>query len=627
MCGIGGVVYPDPSKITYLLQPILETLNHRGNRALREAYSYKSTEVGITGGKMARSSIGVAAIDGFLDNSSALKETLEKRGYQLTDGSDAELVLFAYEAWGDEFLQHIEGSLAIFLLDTRSGELILVRDRIGKCSLYWFQSPQYFIFATELKAILATGAVPQTYSPDGLAHYLFLGYHPQDITPIKGVNKLLPGHYLKINADQSIKIKSYWSLSALCRKDLTDPKNILVQKFDALLTQKTCQQVPDAPFGCAISGGLGSASVAYYLQKCVSSDKYQAYSVAFQGENMDDMQAAETVSQSLHIQQHTDIITPSDFLKDFVKIVWYMDEPLADPNVIASWRLAGLVPANEVVFSGMGSDEFLAGHSRYTIAEREISYPEKLFQAVMPIMKKFILPFLHAFGSSQTFDILQRTRINPVQYEYLKKNAIFSQKELQAATPRIASLFDPHLYLHRLYKMSSIKSTIASLKYLDIKTKLVDSFILQYERAMSAHGLLWKSPFLTREMSEFLAQLPEPDRLTEEDTFFLLKTLLKDKFPSSFLYRPKRTRKDFLKQWVETGHLSRYFEMLPKGTLVEAGIVSEKWLKEQLKSVEQQQKSFRQLWSIFVLELWFRMYINNPMTSKAPEISIEELLS
>ena len=627
--GIAGIVYPDAFQVTHLLTPILNTLAHRGSPLLREEFTYKNIQIGITGGQLAHSSTGVAAIDGRLNHVADLKAQLEAQGFHFKTDNHAELVLYAYELWGTSFLEHISGNFALTVIDKRDGKLLLARDRLGKNPVYWFQGPQHFIFSSELKGMLASGVVPQTPSTEGIAHYLYLGYIPQDLSPIKGVNKLLPSHYLQYNSDQSKIINPYWSLSSFLKKKTEMSPASFICQFDELLTSTVCEQVPPStPFGCLVSGGIGSASVAYYLQKCVSEKDYDAYTVAFQGENMEDMAAAEDVTRTLHLKHHCDIITPADFLDDFTKIIWYLDEPLADPNTIATWRLGKLAHSSKVVFSGMGSDEFLAGHSRYSTKEQTTSVWSQLLQSSSQFVKTYLLPLISAVSREQAYKILRHLRSNPSQYNYISQNAVFSEHELSLAAPRIASQFDIHVFLHKFHRLPEISSvsTVASLLYLDIKTRLADNFILQYERLLTANGLQWRTPFISKEIVEFLARVIEPERLAEKDTFFIMKNILKNVFPVSFLYRPKRTRKDFLKSWVTRSELPELFKLLQKGTLVESGIISDKWLQKQLSSLDQQKEAFPRLWSILVLELWFRIYINQPIQSSPPNITVRDLL-
>lgn len=629
MAGIAGVVYSDSFHANRLMTFMLDTLSYRG-RSIKESqlHTFRNMQVGICGGTIAVHKNIYVGLDGTIYNHNYLRPLLQEHGYDAILASDASLIAFAYELWGEKFLTHIDGDFAFFLLDQDKAQILLARDRIGKKPLYWFHSGGQFIFASELKGLLASGAVPQTTSNHSLATYLFFGYTPQDLSPVHGVNKLLPAYYLTINSNHRKSIHSYWSYSHYFTKNIGWDEPIVMDHFNDLLLDSIAKRLPSQhPIGCFVSGGLGSGTVAYYLQQLVPANQIQAYTVGFQDENTADMQAAAEVTKAFHIPHRHEVITPYTFLNDLVKIVWYLDEPLADPNITATWRMSGLATPVNVVFSGMGSDEILAGHTRYTVGEHEIQYRNLIVQLAMPMIRQLFLPILKFFYQRAVFGILRKTPVDPWQTGYLLQNALFTKDDLAAAAPRLANLFDPGIFLHRFYNLPKITSPLASFMYLDVKTRLADWYILQYERLTAARDLEWRAPFLSRSLMEYLAGMPEPEHLTPEETFFILKALLKDVFPQSFINRPKKTRKDFLKPWVEESGLAQLFEILPKGTLVEQGIISETWLREHVSTPQKRRDSFRLLWGILILEIWVQLYINRPIQFAPPDISVHELIT
>lgn len=632
MPGIAGIVYSDAKHINHLLNPILDTLTHRGPNHLREEIIHENYQLGICGNTLVRSENLIIGYDGILHNRKALYTSLLQHGKNLYEGNidDPTLVLYAYETWGESFLEHFEGSYAFFIFDIQNQKLILARDRIGKKPLYWYQDQRHFIFSSELKAILACGAVPQTLATDAIAAYLYLGYIPQDMTPIAGVSKLLPGFSLHLNRDGSKLIYPYWSYSSQFQNKILDDKKSVIQHLNKMIESSVEGLIPNqGSIGCIISGGLGSASTAFYLKEQVKAERLTAYTVAFQKENIDDLEASEDVAQALKIPQIKALIPAENVLDDYVKIAWYLDEPLADPNVIATWQIAELAKSEKVVFSGMGSDELFAGHSRYTIDEQPgANYQKLLYKITNPIVENLLLPLSKVLYRNGAFSLMQKALINPSHLSFLEKNSVFDTELLKEVSPTLSPLFDPNVFLHRFYNLPNIKSDLSSFLYLDVKTRLPDSFIVQYERLMTAHGLDWRAPYLSKKLFEYMAHIPEPHQLTESETYFGLKEILKGILPNTFLNRPKRTRKtDFLNSWVETPALNAAFDMLPKGFLVESGYISQKWLLKQLSSPEKKKESFRLLWAIFALEVWYRIFIHLPITTKPPEISLQNLLA
>ncbi|MEM1282550.1 MAG: asparagine synthase C-terminal domain-containing protein, partial [Chlamydiota bacterium] len=379
--------------------------------------------------------------------------------------------------------------------------------------------------------------------------------------------------------------------------------------------------------GCFVSGGLGSATIAYYLNKYRENRNLHVYTVGFQNENIEDLEAATDVVKTLGVNHQSHVITPHDYLDDLTKVIWYLDEPIADPNILATWRLSSLAAKDvNCVFSGMGSDEFLAGHNRYTLKEQQIDPLSKALEISKPLIYRFLVPIINMFYRPLAYRLLKESRTDPWQFEYLKQNSLFPEHILKNVSPKLVGLFDTEVFLHKFHHINRVKSSVSSFLYFDVKTRLADCYMLQYDRLTSAHNLSWRTPFMDRSLIEFLASLPEPEQLTEDETASYLKRVMTDHLPPAVVQRAKRTRKAFLSNWIEKSSFGHICKQLELGTLVETGIISREWLKVALETPESRVNSFRYLWAIFILEVWFQLFINRPITPEMPETPVNKLL-
>lgn len=630
MEGIVGVVYPNVFQMKDMVQPMLDTLKHRCSNGRSDIHTYKNIQIGRCGGDFASNEKGtiVGGIDGHLTNAEELRRELTQKGYHFKGKAIAELVVHGYEQWGSSLFDHLIGEFAVVILDQSKKRILLCRDRIGKKPLYWFHNNHYFIFASELKALLATGAVPQNPAMDALSSYLYFGYIPQDMTPINGVNKMLPAHYLQFNFDGSKTIASYWSYSSYFEKQNTNPLPTIATDLNHLVKHSVQSSIPkNEQIGCFLSGGLGSASIANYASEIVSKENLTTYTVGFHDENDKDILSAGNVAKLSGLRHETYSITPENFLSDLVKIVWHIDEPLADPQIISTWNLASIASKNStVVLSGMGSDELFAGHSRYSLAEQQTGFLKRNSQMMFNSIRKALIPIFNLLYKPLAYQFVKQSRTNPWQYDYLKQNALMTEKEIFEASPRLGGIFDPEIFLHKFYHLDLVRSTVASYLYFDVKTRLPDKYLMQFEKITAAHSLDWRVPFLDRHIVEFLAGLPEPEYLQESETASYLKAIVKKKLPDSFIDKPKRTRKQFLRNWIVRDELKAIFTLLLEGTLVETGIISKLWLLTAIQKLQTDPYAFKHLWAVLILEIWFRLFINNPIHPSAPEISVEHLL-
>jgi len=634
MSGIVGIVYPDVFNIHMFLDPMLETLAHRCKKKeaapQKETYTFRNVRLGITGGKIAENERKtlIALLDGHIYNYHELKNELTGQGYRFRTENEGELIIHAYDFWGEKFPEKFNGNFAIALFDRESQAIYLYRDPIGCKPLYWYYDRTYFLFASEIKSLLASGIIPQTPSQEALATYFSLGYSPMDMTMIKNVNKLLPANYLRYSLERGISIHSYWSYSEQFIKANRSREDDPLEKLNALLNDAVkIRTSSENDLGCFLSGGIGSASIASYVSRDIIGKEMPAFTVGFRGENEDDIQAAKAFAESMHLDHHVEALCPQDILDDFVEQVWCLDEPLADPNTIASWHLAKLgAKYSSVVFSGMGSDELLAGHTRYTIEERASPLLRNLELYWHKFLRNIVIPITRQIASPQAFRILRHAQEDVLQSGYLVQNRLFSEKQLAKASPLLADQFDHDIFLHRFDRLDKIPSAVESLLYIDFKTRLPDCYILQYERLNQAHGLDWRAPFLDLSIVEYLATIPEPENLAEKDTALLLKRIMKDKLPEKMLNRPKKIRRQLLQSWCRKDSLLEIFRYLIRGTLVETGIIDRNWLIRQTESYRHCEESFPLLWSILALEVWYRLYINFPIEAKCPNVSLKELL-
>ncbi len=578
MNGIAGVIYPDVFQISHWINPLLNMMNPSG---ANESYSNKNVQIGSAGEKIAFNSQknSAALFAGHLENREGMLKQLQSHGYQ--PSTDGEIIVNAYELWGNKAFRRLEGSFSLCILDMAKEKIIVVRDCIGEKPLYWYQDQHHFLFSSSLKALLATGAIPQTAAVDGLSSFLYFGYIPQEMSPIRNVNKLLPGHYLQITLNQVTSIHQYWSYSSHFERKEGPSETAIVQHLDHLLERAAKSLVADHQnVGYLSSSEPGSAIVAHYLEKAL-----QGY------------------AQEIPVQKNLDAHVDPNAL---IEIAWHLEEPQADQEVLATWNWAKQASSEiNVLFTDIGCDEILAIHDRYHVRKHLTESWRSAFN--QELTHRFLLPALSALYKPAAFALLKRSRRKPWQFEYLNQNALFDEQAMRQAAPHLASQFDPETFLQKFHNLSKIKSKIGSFVYFDVKTRLPDLTIARYDRLMGAYGIRYCSPFLNRPLIEYFAGLPAGEG----------KAYLQALLPGAMQGNKQRINVK------EDSPFFQLFPLLKKGALIEAGILSEKWLKEALTTPKEH---YRQLWGLFFLEVWHRLFINRPMETAPPTLSLKELL-
>jgi asparagine synthase (glutamine-hydrolysing) len=248
-------------------------------------------------------------------------------------------------------------------------------------------------------------------------------------------------------------------------------------------------------------------------------------------------------------------------------------------------------------------------------------------QVFHPVIQHALAPALGLLSSNASYKLLRESRTNPWQAGYLQRNALCDEKLLGEMAPKLKGLFDLDILLHKFHNLPRVKTLVSSFIYMDVKTRLPDLYIMQYVGLTSAFGLDWRAPFLDEYIIEYLAGFAEPENLVDRDTASCLKIILRDVFPPDVINRPKRTRKNFLKSWLEYTELPTIFPLLQKGVLVEAGIISPAWLENNIATLDKQRAAFPYLWAVLALEVWYRLYINFSTDSQCHLMSLKQLLS
>ncbi|MGM0440574.1 MAG: asparagine synthetase B family protein [Chlamydiota bacterium] len=630
MSGIAGIIYPNAYQPQSLIKAMLAPLANRNASLPPQTYRYKNLEMGTWSNSLSANPHQTVwvMLDGDIFNAREIRKELKTQGYHSQSLEDAELLAMAYEAWGTAFLTKIEGAFAIVIFDLSKQKIILARDPLGQKPLYWAVQRDYFFFGSELKSLLASGHLPQAPAPQCLGSYLFFGYIPQDMTPIKNVNKLLPAYYLESNLQGNYSVRPYWSYSSYFMKSSADDEIQICETLENLLSNSIQRRLsPNLTTGCLVGGGQGSAALAYYLS--ILKDPKEdlcAFTANFQGEHYGDSTAADTVTDHLKLSHQQATVTPQDISKNLVAMTWYLDEPLADPHVLATWKISNLAAQQnmDTLFASTGADELLAGNNRYcndTITKWHIHKLRSLSQG---LIHDIMFPLTKLFSTNTAYRMLRRFHTDPGMIKYLIKNSVFSPKQLAKISPELSKYFSPETFLQKFFQLHQMKSDLASFLYFETKTALSDRFLTQYDRLTQAKGLKYRAPFLDRRIVEYLAMLPDEQLINNGITAFPLKSLLTGVYPQALIERPKVGRQHFLNSWLQTPDLKEIIKLLENSILVESGFISKKWLKKLINSPTKQSYNFTQLWSILSLETWFRIFIDAPLTSSPPDTTLQD---
>ncbi|MEZ6135220.1 MAG: asparagine synthase (glutamine-hydrolyzing), partial [Pirellulaceae bacterium] len=383
MCGITGYLWtspdfsPSPKRFDYMT----DRLTHRGPDG-RGVERFAHTDgSGITLGHRRLSIIDLDAgrqpmanedetvwttFNGEIYNYRELRSQLESKGHRFRTHSDTETIVHLYEEYGDECFTHMRGMFAIAIWDSRQRRLLLARDRMGQKPLVYYQDNHRFVFASELKAILAAGDVPTDIRPQAIDEYFLYGYIPHPGTIYQNVFKLPPAHLASWEAGQ-LNVRRYWQPERAPDAD-TPIDTLRANLRQALDEAVRLRMRSDVPLGTFLSGGIDSTIITGCMQQ-QSKTPVQSYSIGFPEKKYDESEFAVEAAAHLGTQHHQLMVEPHS-LDVIDKLVEHFDEPFADSSAVPTYYLSELTRQHvTVAMTGDGGDELFCGYDRYPTME------------------------------------------------------------------------------------------------------------------------------------------------------------------------------------------------------------------------------------------------------------------
>jgi asparagine synthase (glutamine-hydrolysing) len=562
MCGIAGIFEFDPAARadSRLLEQMTTLIAHRGpddwGHVLRGNVGLGHRRLSIIdlspGGHQPMSSEDGRVwitYNGECYNYPELAARLRSRGHRFRSSSDTEVILRLYLERGERFLEEVDGMFALAIWDERTQTLLLARDRIGIKPLYYFADRRRFLFASEMKALLADETIAIDIDPVALAHYFNLLSVPDPHSILKGIRKLLPGHYLTVSR-RGVEKGCYWNLAV--RPDSRASLEAVCAEFNERFTASVSSHtLSDVPVGAFLSGGVDSSAIVATAAP-VNPSPIETFSITFPGlAEFDESQYAAAAAAHCGASHHEFHLTPN-LIEDLPQIVWHADEPFAISSAFALFHLAKLARENvKVVLSGDGGDEVFAGY-----VWRHVDFPPMPKAAVAAASRAATM--VAALGSFAGL-LPQRWRKRLAHAaapdeRYLRSFSCFQSEDLaELLQPDAAAEMVEHLsenVVQSYLEQAPGEEQLARKLYTDIKTTLVSEMLTKVDRMTMAHGLEARVPFLDHHLVEWAFTVPGHFKLANNEGKLLVKKAMEGRLPRELLYRRKQGFNVPLKLWM-----------------------------------------------------------------------------
>lgn len=623
MCGITGIAgFEDKN----LVKRMAGVLVHRGP----DDHGYFSDAnvclghrrlsiIDIKGGKQPmQGGFSWIVYNGELYNYRELRAELEKKHSFATD-SDTEVVVRAYEEYGEKCVEKFNGMFAFAIWDPKRKSLFLARDRLGIKPLYYALVNGSLIFSSEIKGLLQYPELKRRINRKAVYDYLSFRYVPGPETILDGVKKLLPAHTLTFKAGK-LSMKRYWNfkMSPAEKPEAHYSEEILNLLQDSV----KMRLMSDVPLGAYLSGGLDSSFIVGLMSR-VMDEPVKTFSVGFGYEDVDELKHAKIVSEHFSTE-HREIMVKPEAAKIIPKVVWHLDEPISDAAAIPTYLMSEVTKKRvTVVLTGEGGDELFAGYGKYKIMRNY----ERYKKFVPGFVRSTIIPSVaEAFLGS---DLSKRVKeyassMEDADRNYLTLISVFSEKEkekLLQKFPKTRSsvgLVSPHI-------PRKTKDLLGNILSLDTKTWLPDDLLMKVDKMTMAHAVEARVPLLDHRMVELASRIPTELKLRGGSEKYILRKAMVEVVPREIRRRKKHDFRVPVTQWLQKDLREVASHVLSEENLRKRGYFSIPYVRNILKPHKKHQDYYRrQFWNLFVLELWQRLYIDQEDLSK-PKLTMKEL--
>lgn len=632
MCGIAGFVgdfSPD------LLGEMNKSLAHRGPDDSGTWYD-PDAHVGLTHRRLSIIDLSprghqpmwdatgrvVIVFNGEIFNHRELRARLEGDGYRFCSDSDTEVILNLYLKYGEGVLSRLNGMFAFALWDTRSDSLLLARDGMGVKPLYYSETPDGLVFASELKALLHCPAVERRLDRQAIHHYMTYLWCPAPRTMLESVKKLEPGMAMRV---ESGRVARRWSFYDLPFDQATIPMPVeeaaeLVREQVQLAVDR--QMMSDVPVGALLSGGLDSSSVVACASRGGGGRDLECFTIGFKDKafklesSSEDLPYAKRVAEHLGVQLHTIYVGP-EMAEELQRMIYYLDEPQADFAAINTYFICRLAREHgiKVLLSGAGGDDIFTGYRRHRAMELEWRWswmPRVARRALKQLSSRLPSSSATTRRIAKAFsfaDLDGDERL--ASYFHWIEPALLGSLYSDEMREQTADLPFSGPLMRSLERVPDDVHELNRMLYLDCRHFLADHNLNYFDKMSMATGVEVRVPLLDPDLVSLAARLPVAYKQHRGEGKWIFKAAMEPLLPHDVIYRPKAGFGVPLRHWLRNELRPMVEDTLSEESLARRGLFDHRAVQSLLAmdragTVD----AAYTILSMVCIELWCRMFLD-----------------
>jgi len=559
--------------------------------------------------------------NGEIYNYRQLNKIVLSKGHKICSNCDTETIIHLYEEYGEDCVHYLRGMFAFVIWDSRKKELFAAVDRLRIKPLYYTKVNETFIFASELKAIMASGLCSNKLNFKAIHHYLSLQAVPVPLTVYEDIYSLPGGHCLKVKSNGNISIWQYWDIPLQIDGDHSEEyfkkrvKELLYESIEMRLRS-------DVPLGAFLSGGIDS-SVVVGLMKDMLNEPVRTFSIGYDvgGRAYDDTRYARLVSKRFNTDHTEQIVIAKDILRELKDFIWYLDQPSTD--AINSYFVSKLASQDvTVVLCGQGGDELFAGYFTFELMLRFLNR-DRYWERVPSFLRQFFVStFSHVPQAVKDYKIISKIdrfleNYNSFVKKYANMRMELSEREknrvyTKAFLEHLNSVDTLAIYDMYYNRIDNHPDPINQVSYMDLKTHLGDVLMRDVDVMSMAFSLETRIPLIDHKLVEFVTSIPPEYKLRNGRKKYIFIETIRDLLPDEVIKRPKLGFAFPLSIWLR-GDLRPLVDfVLSKKVITERGFFH----YDEIKKLKREfyfgkNLNYRKVWGFVVLELWMRLVVEN----------------